>query len=87
MPAVARTGDICTGTALCPPSPIVTGSADVYTNKRNEARLGDVLACGAVIITGSSSVNTNKRPTAREGDMISCGALIACGSPNTYAGD
>tara|TARA_R110000851_G_scaffold212182_2_gene364887 strand:+ start:1415 stop:1720 length:306 start_codon:yes stop_codon:yes gene_type:complete len=97
----ARQGDRLIGTCRHPShnSPItvggsiVTASADVLTNSRGQARVGDQVLtdCGHSdqIVTGNATVKTNEQFTARMGDMTSGDtyeATIVTGSPNALLG-
>jgi len=40
-------------------TPIVTGSLDTITEGLPNARVGDIIGCGAVIVTGSPNTEDN----------------------------
>lgn len=97
---VARVNDRTIGTCSHPihdppisvGGTIISGSADVCTNGRGNARVNDtVLAdCGhtSKIITGSPDVSTNGRPQARLNDQVAAGpyvGTIISASPDTDA--
>ena len=96
MPKAARLGDIASGHGCFPPSPITSGSGDVFINGIPAARVGDSAAphgckdCpphGRNIAAGSATVFINGRPASRIGDAISCGGSISAGSGNVFIGD
>lgn len=92
----ARLGDIGSGHASFPPTPIIAASGDTSVNSLPSARILDPLAPhgspspspphGRVIAVGSTSVSINSRAAARITDPISCGGLIVTGSGNTFKG-
>ncbi|NDJ56627.1 hypothetical protein GWD52_06365 [Enterobacteriaceae bacterium 4M9] len=70
---------------------IVTGSCNVFTNKRPAAVVGISLAVCclhgiAPVVTGSGSVFINNLPAARFADLTGCCALIISGSGNVFIG-
>lgn len=106
MPGAARLGDKSQvradahGCPACPhpgTGPIVTGSPDVFTNGKPQARLGDLgihaACCGPnnfQIAKGSPTVYVNGKPAARMQDKAKhCGGdgnLIE-GSPDVLIDD
>lgn len=95
MPQVTRLGDVDTGHDLCPPSPLVGASSNVFINGRGAGRVGDPYAPhGCIdhpphvgtIASGSSTVSINGRPAGRVGDSVSCGGSVAQGSGNVRIG-
>jgi uncharacterized Zn-binding protein involved in type VI secretion len=92
----ARLGDIGSNHGAWHPSPITSGSGDVFINGKPAARVGDSLAPhtkpkspphGRSIAAGASQVFINGKPAARVGDAISCGGNVAAGSGNVFIGD
>lgn len=92
----ARLGDIGSDHNGFPPTPITSGSGDVFINGKPAARKGDTLVShskpkhpphGRTIAEGSSSVFINGRPAARVTDAISCGGKVSIGSGNVFIGD
>lgn len=87
----ARLGDIDTGHPPAPPTPIITGSPNVFINGRPAARQDDMLAPhhpGIRTITGGSgSVFINGKSAARVSDSINCGGRIITGSTNVSIGN
>ena len=94
MPQAARHRDLDSGHGCFPPRPIVSGSSDVFTNSRNQHRIGDMLDvhyCGlsghpGTTLTGSSTVFCNSIPVSRVGDEVSCGSVIMTGSTDVFVG-
>ena len=94
MPPVARFRDICTGHECWPPRPNIMGSPNVFVNKRQAHRLGDMWAyhcCGpdchdSSTAEGSKTVYVNGIPLSRIGDAVACGSAIMTGSSNVSAG-
>jgi uncharacterized Zn-binding protein involved in type VI secretion len=99
---IARLGDRTHGVCYHPShipqtigGTIITGSPDVITNKKNTARVGDLVLtdCGhtGMIITGSPTEIANNRLIARVGDAVANKApyiaTIVTGSPDTLAAD
>ncbi len=105
MPAAARLQDLANcpadshGRDCCPHNvtgPAIAGSPNVYTNGRNQLRIGDpgvhatccgpnTWKCGA----GSSSVFVNGIPAVRLGDMtVHCGGIgkIITASSDVFIG-
>ena len=91
-----RLGDIGSNHGAWHPSPITSGSGDVFINGKPAARVGDSLAPhtkpknpphGRSIAAGASQVFINGKPAARVGDAISCGGTISSGSGNVFIGD
>ena len=96
MAKAARKGDVCSGHGCFPPTPVTSGSGDVFINGIPAARVDDSAAAhgcgkcpphGRSIAAGSSSVFINGLPAARVGDAISCGGNVAVGSGNVFIGD
>lgn len=92
----ARVGDIGSGHDGFPPTPISSGSGNVFTNGKPAARKGDSLIPhakpkhpphGRSIAEGSSSVFINGKPAARVTDGIDCGGNVSAGSGNVFIGD
>lgn len=95
MPQATRLNDNCTGHDACPPRPLIEGSPNVFTNGRNQGRVGDsytLHGCiehpphGGVIASGSKTVFVNGKQAGRIGDPVSCGSSVAEGSPNVIIG-
>ncbi|WP_297038995.1 PAAR domain-containing protein [uncultured Dialister sp.] len=95
MPKSTRLGDKDTGHDACPPTALITASADVFVNGKGAGRKGDTYAAhgctthpshSGVISSGSSSVFINGMAAARVGDSVSCGGTAAEGSPNVFIG-
>lgn len=95
MPKAARLGDIASGHGCFPPSPITSGSGDVFINGIPAARVGDSAAPHGCkdcpphcrnIAAGSATVFINGRPAARIGDALSCGGFVSTGSGNVHIG-
>jgi len=95
MPGAARIGDTASGHACFPPTPIIQGSPNVYTNSIPAARVSDAVllhGCGKCpphprnIAKGSSSVFINGMAAARIGDAINCGGSVSAGSGNVIIG-
>ena len=91
-----RVGDIGSGHGAYPPTPVVSGSPNVFTNNRPAARKGDSVLLhaapkkpphGRSIAAGSGTVFINGKPAARVGDGISCGGSVSTGSGNVAIGD
>ena len=104
MPNVARVTDehrgICSHGAPCCPhnviGTIVKGSPDVFANKLQVARLGDMVEhncphCGIGWVTSSSStIMANSIGVARLGDDVTYpggSGTITTASSNVFAGD
>lgn len=87
----ARLGDIDTGHPPSPPTPVITGSANVLINSRPAARKGDMLAPHhpgiRTITSGSSTVTINGKNAARVGDSVNCGGRLLMGSPTVFIGN
>lgn len=91
-----RVGDTCSNHGAWHPSPITSGSGNVFTNGKPAARKGDSVAPhskpkrpphGRSIAAGSSNVFINGKPASRVGDAIACGGSVAAGSGNVFIGD
>jgi uncharacterized Zn-binding protein involved in type VI secretion len=91
-----RLGDIGSNHGAWPPTPIIIGSGDVFTNGKPAARKGDALLPhakpkspphGRSIAEGSGSVFINGKPAARISDAIDCGGNVCTGSHNVFIGD
>ncbi len=95
MPAAHRLGDKDTGHDACPPTALVSASADVFINGKGAGRVSDSYAphgcdihpshSGSVAI-GSGTVYINGRAAARVGDAVSCGGSAAEGSADVFIG-
>ena len=95
-PPQARLGDIGLGHGSFPPTPISSGSGNVFVNGKPAARAGDSLIPhgspspspphGRSCAAGSGTVFINKKPAVRVGDSISCGGSIGAGSGNVFTG-
>ena len=92
----ARLGDTGSAHGCFPPTPIISGSPDVFVNHRPVARVGDPLiphGCGNCpphprsISAGSSTVEVNGKKVARVGDAIGCGGSVSSGSGDVLIGD
>ena len=93
----ARLGDLSTPDPCgAPPSPIASGSGDVFADGMPVSKVGDPIvphACPSspphpgTIAAGSGTVMINGSPAARLGDSISCGSTIAVGSGTVFIGD
>lgn len=87
----ARIGDIDTGHPPAPPTPVITGSTNVFINSRPAARKGDMLAPHhpgiRLISEGSASVLINGKPAARITDSINCGGKLITGSFDVLIGN
>lgn len=90
-----RRGDQHTGHSCFPPSPCVSGSGNVMTNKKPAMRQGDKFAphccpkkgCHPpVLAKGSSTVFINGRQAGRLSDPTACGAKVMVGSGNVIIG-
>lgn len=94
MPPQSRKSDINIPEPGYPPTPIITGSPDTFTNSLAAARVGDLTpvhclgtSChGSAVSSGSSTVFINSAAAARVGDDIGCGQIIAAGSANVIVG-
>jgi len=90
MPA-ARLTDVDTGHPPSPPTPVITGSANVLINSLPAARKGDMLVPHhpgiRTISEGSASVKINGMEAARITDSINCGGVLITGSANVLIGD
>lgn len=95
MPSVTRLGDNCSGHDACGGTPLISGSPNVFVNKKAAGRVGDKYAShGCIahpshndnIAKGSATVFCNKLPLARVGDSVSIGGSVAGGSLNVNAG-
>lgn len=95
MPKATRLGDNDTGHDVCPPTALITASADVIINGKGAGRVGDSYVShgcinhqthSGVIASGSSSVYINARAAGRIGDAVSCGGSVAVGSGNVIIG-
>lgn len=95
MPKATRHGDNDTGHDACPPTGLISASADVFINGKGAGRKGDAYAphgCivhpshSGIVSGGSATVYINGRPAARIGDAVSCGGSVAVGSPNVLIG-
>lgn len=95
MSAATRMGDKDTGHDACPPTGLITASADVLINGKGAGRVGDSYAAhgckdhpshSGVISAGSSTVFINGKPAGRIGDPVSCGGTVAEGSGDVFIG-
>lgn len=69
--------------------PIVMGSADVFTGKIPQSKVGDMCTCVGppdVVVMGSATVLVNEMPAARIGDMTAHGGVIVVGLPTVLIG-
>ena len=99
MPPAHRRGDIGSGHAChFPPTPATGGSPDVYTNGRNQMRVGDAYVPHPCVVghapphkralaQGSATVFVNGQPAGRQGDAIDCGGAAQTASGNVFIGD
>ena len=53
---ISRIKDLESGHQCWPPVPVITGSLNVFVNKKAAMRIGDVLSFGAVMTQGSHTV-------------------------------
>jgi len=90
MPGAARVGDIV---SKCKkkkkPTPIISGSANVFVNGKPAARKGDPALPHPhprLISSGSGSVFINGKPSARKGDKNCFESTITQGSSNVFFG-
>lgn len=95
MSKATRMGDKDTGHDACPPTEMISASADVFINGKGAGRMGDIYAAHGCrdhsahygkISGGSASVFINGKPAARIGDPVSCGGNVAEGSPDVFIG-
>ena len=95
MPKATRLGDNDTGHDACPPTALITASADVFINGKGAGRRGDTYAPHSCVVhpphsgnvsSGSATVFINGRSAARIGDAVSCGGSVAVGSSNVFIG-
>lgn len=91
----AKLGDPGTDHDGFPPTPIVSGSPDVWIDGLPAARVGDPLAPHAKpkhpphprqIAAGSTTVLVNGKPLALTGSAVDCGGVII-GSGSVVVGD
>ena len=91
----AKLGDPGTDHDGFPPTPIVSGSPDVWIDGLPAARVGDPLAPHAKpkhpphprqIAAGSTTVLVNGKPLALTGSAVDCGGVII-GSGSVMVGD
>lgn len=91
----AKLGDPGTDHDGFPPTPIVSGSPDVWIDGLPAARVGDPLAPHAKpkhpphprqIASGSTTVLVNGKPMAITGSAVDCGGVII-GSGSVVVGD
>ncbi|WCR54406.1 MAG: hypothetical protein PG981_001428 [Wolbachia endosymbiont of Ctenocephalides orientis wCori] len=64
----------------------MSGSNDVFINRRSVFRKGDILTLGKTLMQGSNSVFSNGIGVARTGDLVSCGFHVMSASKNVFAG-
>jgi len=90
MAQAARVGDVV---SKCkkgkPPTPIISGSGNVFINGKPAARKGDPAAPHPhprLISSGSGSVFINGKPAARKGDSNCFASKITQGSSNVFFG-
>ncbi len=90
-----RLGDQHSGHGCFPPTPCVSASPNVLTNKRGAMIVGSMFVTHCcpkkgchppVLASGSSSVIINGRPAGRIGDNTGCGATVVSGSSNVIIG-
>lgn len=95
MPAAHRLGDNDTGHDACPPTALVSASADVFVNGKGAGRVGDSYAPHGCVVhaphsgqvaAGSATVYINGKAAARVGDPVSCGGSVAEGSGDVFIG-
>jgi uncharacterized Zn-binding protein involved in type VI secretion len=65
---------------------ILKGSHDVFTNKKDAARVDDPTKAGDQIAQGSDSVSINKKPASRAGDKTKKQNIIVDASDNVWIG-
>jgi uncharacterized Zn-binding protein involved in type VI secretion len=65
---------------------ILKGSPDVFTNKKDAARVDDPTKAGDQIAQGSDSVSINKKPASRAGDKTKKQNIIVDASDNVWFG-
>ena len=85
MPPSARITDRHTCPAH-PPNAIVMGEETVIVGYQQQARVGDLTACGATIAEGESTVIIGDKDAARKGDPTTHGGVIASGCPTVMIG-
>ncbi len=92
MGNAVKLGDIGSGHGGFPPTPVVSGSSDVFINSRPAGRVGDSLLPhakpkhpphGRKISSGSSSVFINGKAAAFTGSSVSCGGVMIGGGSVT----
>lgn len=92
---MSRMKDLESGHQCWPPVPVITGSLNVYVNKIQAVRVGDVTSvhvCGNnpphtdKCVKGSKTVRINKMDAMRIGDVLSFGAVMTEGSHTVLAG-
>lgn len=92
---ISRIKDIESGHQCWPPVPVITGSLNVFVNKKAALRVGDVTAvhvCGNnpphtdKCVKGSTKIFCNKKAIMRIGDVLSFGAVMTQGSHTVLAG-
>ncbi|SMS01775.1 PAAR motif protein [Vibrio mangrovi] len=95
MAQAVRIGDTGTAHDGFPPTPVTSGSPDVFMDGIPAARVGDPLAPhakpnhpphGREISSGSSTVMINHKPAALTGGSVNCGG-ITMGSGTVNIGD
>lgn len=95
MAAATRLGDSDTGHDACPPTALISASADVFINGRGAGRVSDSYALhgcdvhpahSGQIASGSGTVFIDGLAAGRVGDPVSCGGSVAEGSGNVFIG-
>ncbi|SHO56315.1 PAAR motif protein [Vibrio quintilis] len=88
MAKAVRVGDMGTDHHGFPPTPVISGSSDVFMDGISAARVGDLLAPHAKpkhpphkrkILSGSSTVQINYKPAALTGGTVNCGGVTVGG--------
>lgn len=92
---ISRIKDLESGHQCWPPVPVITGSLNVFVNKKAVCRVGDVTSihvCGKnpphtdTCVKGSTMVFCNGTAVMRIGDTLSFGAVMTQGSHTVLAG-
>ena len=83
---------VCSGHASYPPTTIVGGSEDCFTNDLANARVGDSAGSHPspspnpphprTLSSGSSNIFINDKKAVRIGDQVDCGGHVKQGSNN-----
>lgn len=94
MPAITRKEDQCTGHDDCPERPLVTGSPNVFANKKPMGRVTDKYEEHSCLVhtshqdeiaQGSPTTFCNGLPVGRVGDDVNIGGSVKEGSPDVFA--